>query len=90
MSTPESLWRVMAAASVQAVFETANADQPVVNCRIAAEIRALRDRVVPETPEPPLGETGSRDELQDWANWNARNNIWWELTEEAEKAEKGE
>ncbi len=43
MSTPESLWRVMAAASVQAVFETANADQPVVNCRIAAEIRAIAD-----------------------------------------------
>jgi hypothetical protein len=37
------LWEVIAEASVSAVFNTSNVDMPVVNCRIAAELRASAD-----------------------------------------------
>jgi hypothetical protein len=56
MSTPKPLWRAMAAASVQAVFDSANADQPVVNCRIAAELRTIAKNI----PEELYGAGGVR------------------------------
>ena len=83
MSDREPLCQVMEQAEESVPEYMPNLD----GARYAAEILALRDRLVPATPEPPLGATGTRDELQDWADWNARNDIWWELTQAAEIAQ---
>jgi hypothetical protein len=56
----------------------------------AAEIRALRDRIVP--PEPPARITAFSDRIET-AKWGAsktRESLRALLTAEAERAEKGE
>jgi hypothetical protein len=84
MPDHKPLWQVM-----EAAFLAGRSSDPSHCDRTgyAAEILALRDRLVPLTPEPPLGATGTDEELQDWMDWNTRDNIWWELTEEAEIAQ---
>jgi hypothetical protein len=76
MSTPEPLWRAMAAASVQAVFDPMNGDQPVINCRIAAELRTIADEITKRWSHLYLD-----DSLKEVISW---------LRAEADKAEAGQ
>jgi hypothetical protein len=72
--------------------------QPGFNDRFgyAAEIEAIRDRIVPEEPEPTsLTGVSSRTsriphDVFLWCRWDERQRIRARLTAEAEKARAGE
>ena len=56
----------------------------------AAEIRALRDRILPEEDDPsPEGTRSDSFAIAGWYRWHERQRLRALLTAEAERAEKG-
>lgn len=56
----------------------------------AAEIRALRDWLVPDEPEPRIYEHCDREDLVTWHRWDQCQELRDLLTDEADRAERGE
>ena len=92
----EPLWRLMQNAYDQSsvpdeLLESADAyDCLTDRYGYAAEIRALRDRILPPEPPVELPEYPDPIEAASWGGWKARENLRALLTAEAERAEKGE
>jgi hypothetical protein len=86
--TNRPLWRVMVAASVRALFDTGNGDTPVVNCRLAAEIRALVEARLPEEPLPLISEPNWH-EHEKWSRLMERQRLRQQLLADADEAEAG-
>ena len=73
---PLPLWRVMEQADL--------ATGPGYRNYLAAEIEAVRDRIVPEEPEPvDLVRDQSRTASTAWQRWDERMSLRALLTEEA-------
>lgn len=85
MSKPP-LWKAM----TQARYESDGARLASVRHATAAEIRALRDWLVPEKPEPRLSEHCDRDDLVTWHRWDEYQELRDRLTAEADSAERGD
>ena len=86
----EPLWQVMADAYAKATDSNIR-DSALIACGNAAEIRALRDWLVPEESDPsPEGTQADSFAIADWYRWHERQRLRALLTAEAERAERGD
>jgi hypothetical protein len=84
MADKKPLWEVMRDAAEEVPEWVPNLD----GCRYAAELRAIADEVVPEEPEPWLGETAySTDSPSLTAAYRERQRFRQRLLDAAAKAE---
>lgn len=79
------LWQVM----TQARYNSEGARLASIRHATAAEIRALRDWLVPEEPEPKMYHPNGEHTLA-WCEWNSRQRLRALLTAEADRAERGD
>ena len=89
MSKPP-LWKVVDEAWWSLVNTAEPHCDPPASDQAACVIRALRDWLVPEEPEPRIYEHCDRDDLVAWHRWDERQDLRALLTAEAARAEQGE